>query len=544
MKNHLTLLLFLLFIGCTSQNSDEPSKETSTYGVVSAASPEASHAAAAIMEKGGNAIDAAIAASFTLGVTEPAMSGLGGGTQILLALPGAKPVAINGATISPALTPTDAVKEDLTYHRRSTIPSTVKVLGYVFEKYGSGNVSWEELLAPSIGYATNGFAIGAFRHKVYKQYQSSLQKSPHNTHYFLLPDGKIPAPGDTLKQPVLAQTLQRLAVAGADDFYSGEIAEEIARNMKEAGGWITLEDLNSFPDPEEMEPVHTTFRGFEVYSQPPPCGGWTVMLILNLLEQYPEDELQPDTQSRFENVLTALHLGHNDRKQNPVISEEDLNKRISKEYAKNLLRDYQTASNISQAEEPEGETTHFSVVDKDGMAVAVTASINAYFGAAAASPSLGFLYNTYMNDFEIGKPDHLFAIGPGKMNYSSMSPTIVQKGEESQLVIGSPGSARIISSVAQLVQLWVDTNLSIEQIVASPRVHSVNGKIYYEDFDTPIEWILPFRNKNFEVAFPSYSLMTNGLNAYFGGIHTVSLENGIWRGASDPRRDGETFTTN
>lgn len=543
----LTLFTIALMLICTCSSTLQ-SPEVSNPGVVSSASPEATQAGFEILQKGGNAIDAAVAISFALGVTEPAMSGLGGGTQIIFALPGEQPLSINGATISPSATPSDANKEDLTYHRRSTIPSTVKVLEYAWKKYGSGKLDWTILLAPAIKYAEDGFEVGPFRHQVYKKYERTLKRSPHHTHFFLLPDGHIPAPSDTIKQPILAATLRQLAQNGADDFYRGEIAKRIAADMDANNGWISLEDLESFPEPQELTPLHTTFRDYDVYSQPPPCGGWTALLALNILENFPPSVLQANSESRFKNVLTALHLAHKDRKEAPVtdlINYQDIiDKKISKQYAKELLENYRPPSDLVETTESEGETTHFSVVDSAGMAVAVTASINAYFGAAAASPELGFLYNTYMDDFELGKPGHPFAIGPGRMNYSSMSPSIVQKNGATQLVIGSPGSARIISAVAQLAQLWIDSGWSIKEVVAAPRLHSVNGKIYLEQTGIPSQWLYHFREQGFEVAFPTYDLMNGSLNAYFGGVHAIAFENNKWMGAFDPRRDGKTLPEN
>jgi gamma-glutamyltranspeptidase/glutathione hydrolase len=538
----LFLFLTLLLVSCTHKSVEK----ALDFGVISSASPEASMAGIEILRKGGNAIDAAVAISFVLGVTEPAMSGLGGGTQILFALPGEKPITINGATLSPTATPTDATKADLTYHRRSTIPSTVKVLAYAWKKYGSGKIAWAELLAPAIQYAEEGFEVGTFRHKVYKKYEKILKESPHQTHFFLMPDGNIPAPGDILKQPLLAKTLLLLAKNGGDDFYFGEIAKMIADDMIGNGGWITLQDLNQFPEPIELKSLHTSYRNYDIYSQPPPCGGWTVLLALNILENFPPEDLQFETQSRFEKILHALHLAHQDRKNTPVTDlvnyQSSVEKKLSKEYAKQLLEKYQAPATSAFDDEKGGETTHFSVVDKDGLTVAVTASINAYFGAAAASSELGFLYNTYMNDFTLGEPEHPFAIRPGLMNYSSMSPTIVQKDDESVLVIGSPGSARIISAVAQLTQLWIDQEMSIEEVVAAPRLHSVNDKIYFEKIDIPEKWRTHFRDQGFEIAFPAYDLTTGKLNAYFGGVHAVAKENGQWVGAADPRRDGKVIS--
>ena len=534
----IVLLMTVMSVSaCQTGNQETPGK-----AALSTATPEATEAGMAILSKGGNAVDAAVAVSFVLGVTEPAMSGLGGGTQILLAMPGQSPVAINGATLSPALTPIEAERKDLDYHRRSTIPSTVKVLQYVFKKYGSGNLGWEELLAPAIRFAEEGFPMGLFRHKVYQRYQKALSRSPHHTHLWLLPDGQIPAPGDVLQQPVLANTLRRLANHGGDDFYHGEIARQIAADMAANNGWITLADLEAFPDPVELPALYTSFRDFDVFSQPPPCGGWTVLLALNLLEIHPPTALRLGTESRHQKVLQALHLAHRDRREKPVTDlvnyEAAVSRKLDKAYARSLLAERQEPSTPSNVQETGGETTHFSIVDDSGLAIAVTASINAYFGAKAAAPELGFLYNTYMDDFVFGEPDHPFAIRGGLMNYSSMSPTIVQRDGKTVLVIGSPGSARIISAVSQLVQLWVDSDLGLEAVVALPRLHSVRQRIYLEDPGIPVAWLQHFRDLGFEIAFPGYDLELGGLNAYFGGVHAVALEELGWSGVADPRRDG------
>ena len=146
--------------------------------------------------------------------------------------------------------------------------------------------------------------------------------------------------------------------------------------------------------------------------------------------------------------------------------------------------------------------------------------------------------NKYVDfEFNVDK-SHPYAIGPWKMNYSSMSPTIVQEAKQTRLIIGSPGSARIISSVAQLIQLWADTEMELEEVVAYPRIHGINRKVYVEDLETSVEWLGVLRNKGYEISFPSYSLTKNHLNAYFGGVHAISLKRNKIEGSSDPRRDG------
>ncbi len=534
--------IFLAFLLCSCQSA-APSELSLKQGVVSSASPEASAAGMESLAKGGNAADAAVAVSFALGVTEPAMSGLGGGTQILLALPGQKPIAINGSTLAPANTPVDAQRKDLKYHRRSTIPSTVKTLDFLWRKYGSGRLSWPELLAPAIRYAEEGFAPALFRHMVYKKYASKLRGSPFNAHFFLLPDGRIPGPGDVLKQPVLANTLKSLAEKGANDFYQGEIAQTIASDMAANGGWISLEDLNNFPEPKELPALQIDYRGLDVYSQPPPCGGWAVLLILNLLKQNEADLLQYGRESRIQEVVKAIHLVQEERRANPIPDlfnyQAFVQEKLADNYAQTLWKQYKSPEKSkAETSDENGETTHFSIVDRSGMALAVTASINAYFGAAAAAPDLGFLYNTYMDDFVLGRPEHPFAIRPGAMAYSSMSPSIVQDQGETVLVVGSPGSARIISSVAQLTQLWIDSDLGVQKIVDLPRIHNVRERVYFEDPGVSPAQRAVFRDQGFLIAFPTYDLQIKERNAYFGGVHAIAREHGRWVGAADPRRDG------
>ncbi len=532
----LFLSLWLLF------RCGGASEENGAQGVVATASPEATEAGIEILNRGGNAADAAVAVAFALGVTEPAMSGLGGGVQILLAVPGSEdPVAINGTTFAPAVIPARISAADMQFHRRSTVPSAVRTLDYLWRTYGSGRLSWSDLLAPAIRYAEKGFIVGPFRHKVYRRYGRSLAESPFSGGLVLLPEGNIPAPGDTLRQPVLASTLRRLAEAGANDFYQGEIARTIAADMEKNGGWITLSDLEKVPEPQEYAPLHTTFRGFDIYAPPPPSGGWNTLLLLNILELIPAEELYFPSHARLGHLIKTVDIAQRNRRVDPGDFERSVNRKLDKEYARQLLENYEEPYlvPIDSSSASAGETTHFSVVDADGMALAVTASINGYFGAQAAAPQLGFLYNTYMDDFELEDPTHPYALRAGAMAFSSMSPTIVRRDGQTVLVIGSTGRERITSTVAQLTQMWIDGNDGIKSVLATPRIHVDDTGIYIEDHNIPNNWIQELRGLGYTITFPSYDLMQDGLNSYFGGVHAIALEEGQWVGAADPRRDGE-----
>lgn len=526
----LIVLMTIVLMACAAcQETDSP--VAGQRACVTAASPEAVQAGHEILMAGGNAADAAVAVAFALGVTEPAMSGLGGGMQILYAPAGATPVSINGTTWSPHMTSRNA-SDTLSYHRRSTVPGTVKALDLLHRQYGSG-MAWEALLAPAIKLADEGFVVGTFRHRVYKRTERILLNSPYLSGQLLRDDGTIPAAGDTLRQPVLARTMARLATAGGDDFYHGEIARTIADDMASRGGWIALADLQSFPEPTIRPALHVTHQGYDVYTAPPPAGGYVALLALNLIAADPAITSRATTLQ----LARVLNAAHGVRRGSPQIRYDSvmLTEALSAGFAETLIPHIYQERPAGHDASDGGETTHFSIVDLEGNAIAVTASINAYFGAAALAPDLGFLYNSYMDDFVFGDTAHVDAIAPNAAAYSSMSPTIVQQNGETRLVIGSPGSARIISSVAQLVHIWTYDRPPIDQLLRLPRVHAQADRVYLED----PQWDRrPFREAGLTVAHPTYDLIQNSLNAYFGGVHAIARTGNGWTGGADPRRDG------
>ncbi len=521
-------------------------------GVVASASPEATQAGVEILNAGGNAIDAAIAVGFALAVTEPAMSGLGAGIQMIIQAPGREPYVINGTSLAPAATPTAIGNPDsvLQGHRATTIPMTVATLDHALRTHGSGNISWARAMAPAIRQARDGFVVGEFRARVFARHQADLAASPTARALFLKPDGTAPTVGDTVRQPVLARTLARIAQDGAETFYRGSMALEIAGDMAANGGWITLEDLEAVRGPRELAAIQSSYRGFDIASLGSPAAGWVVLQALNVLEQSPADELAPGASVRPDRLVEALLIAHTSRRDNPIIELPNLRieagRRIAKSEARRLLEALRSRFGGGPARPAEpsdsaggGETTHYTVVDGAGMIVSVTTSINGYFGAQVATPTLGFLYNDYMREFELARPDHPFAIGPGRMPYSSMSASIVSRAGVPVLGLGSPGSARIISAVTQVIQLWVDGEGKIQEAVAMPRYHvQPPGSLYIED-PAAVTAAFALESKfGLRLRQPPSDLVTNGRNAYFGGVHAVALEDGRWVGAADPRRDG------
>jgi gamma-glutamyltranspeptidase/glutathione hydrolase len=516
-----------------------PGAETvrAAAGVVSAASPEAAAAGREVLERGGNAVDAAVAVAFSLGVTEPAMSGLGAGIQILLQAPGRDPLVINGTSLAPAKIPAGATARDLTAHRATTVPSSVRTLDHAWRRHGSGRLSWADLLAPAIRSAEEGFVLGPFRHKVLERTAAALRIHPSGAALMLNPDGSVPAAGSVWRQPVLARTLRRLALHGAADFYQGEIAREIAVDMAAHGGWITAEDLARLPEPREQPALRGSYRGWNVATLAPPASGWVVLQILNVLEHSDPAELAPGSPTRDDRLVEALAIGHTSNQRSPVHDMADpvaeSAGRISKETATELLTAARTRN--------PGETTHFSVVDRNGLAVAVTTSINNYYGARVASPSLGFLYNDYMLEFVLDDPAHPFALRGGAQPFSSMSALILSRDGVPHMAVGSPGSARIISAVSQVVQLWADGQSRISGAVAAPRWHLIPPDRLYSE-GQPTGWRERFAPQGWNFPEVPADLALNGLNAYFGGVHAVAWEDGRWAGAADPRRDGTVET--
>ena len=527
------LVLSLLLV-CQAAAAD--TAERRFAGVVSSASPEATAAGVDVLERGGNAIDAAVAVSLAIGVSEPAGSGIAGQTVFLVKPPTGDAFVINGTTWSPAVLPEGVTEDQLIYgHTAAAVPSTLRVLDLAHRKFGSGRISWPDLLGPAIEIAEQGFVVGRFRHFAFDHYGVELMKQPAAAGIFVKADGTAYQEGEVLRQPLLAKTLRRLAETGAMDFYTGDMAAEIVADMAANGGWITAADLRDFPEPAIVPALSGSYRGFEVNTLPPPFGGWVVLQILNLLELNDPQELAVDGDRRSLLLLDAMRIGHGSRRQDPVTDFTDyrdaVQHKTSKAGAAKLWSDYHR--------ERGGETTHFSVVDGDGMTVAVTQSIDSYFGAKVAHPELGFLYNNYMQGFQVSDPQAPYALEARQMPKSSMSGTILARDGRAQLVLGSPGSARIISAVAQVTSHWVDINAGIETAVGAYRVHVVpDDKAYVEGPQLTPDLLAGMAQRGFSLVRPTYGVSDSQLDPYFGGVHAVAPENGAWTGAADPRRDG------
>lgn len=539
----------LLLVAATAACSvpGHKSSAASGNGVVSSASPEATRAGLEVLARGGNAIDAAVAVAFDLGVTEPAGSGIGGQAFLLIQRPGEPAFVIHGSTVSPAATDPNATSAEVRGHRATTVPSMVKVMDLAWRRFGSGNVAWPDLLAPAIADAENGFVLGPFRRHSVAKSLTGLQRDPAVAAVFLAADGSVPNVGDRCTQPALGRTLRRLAEAGGDDFYRGEIAAAIAADMASNDGWITAADLAEFPEPKVGPALRGTYRGYDIFTLPPPAGGWVALFALNVLEHAPPSVLASGSADAQLWVAEALRAAHDRRLLSPIPDARDyaraVEQRLQKSVAAELVRELGMPQPPSPPQPPRGggETTHFCVVDKDGTVVAATLSVNAYFGARCMSPELGFLYNDYMREFEIGNPGHPFALRPNALPYSSMSATVVSKDDVPLFTAGSPGSKRIISAVVQVTSNWIDRGLDVGAAVAAPRMHVVpqDDELMFESRPRSRPLLFELARRGFTTAMPLTSLFAGDRDPYFGGVHALARDpDGQWRGAADPRRDG------
>ncbi len=510
------------------------SADSDFRGIVSSATPEATAAGVAILEARGNAIDAAVAVSLTLAVSEPAGSGIAGQTVMLVKRPGEGAFVVHGTTWSPRNIPADATDDQLRYGRTAaTVPSTLRVLDLAHRRFGSGKVSWPQLVEPAIGAAEEGVVIGPFRHRAFRFYGGELRRQASAASIFVTADGTDYQSGETLRQPLLAQTLRRVAEKGAMEFYEGDIAREIDEDMRANGGWIRYEDLARFPEPKIVPAISGSYRGYRVETLPPPFGGWVVLQILNLLETVEPASLDTDDSERRLRLLDALHIAHTERRADPITDYRDYDEAVERRTAK------ERAAALMIEHLGGGETTHFSVVDGDGVAVAVTQSIDSYFGARVVHPTLGFLYNNYMQGFQVDDPDAPYYLAAREMPLSSMSATIVSRDGEPRLVLGSPGSARIISAVAQVTSHWIDVGQGVEAAVAAWRVHALpGGRAYVEGPEVPADLLRGMAARDMTLVRPAYGVSDSHLDPYFGGVHALAVDDAGWTGAADPRRDG------
>ena len=525
----------------------------SANGMVVSASAIASKAGRDVLMAGGNAIDAAIATGFALAVTYPTAGNIGGGGFMVVRLPDGRATTIDFREMAPhAATPemftdTTGAYSAARHHRSHVavgVPGTVAGFALAHEKYGK--LPWKQLVAPATALATDGFDVpsglavslaGALtRMKAYPASIAAYSK-----------DGVPYAVGERLRQPDLALTLTRIRDEGRNGFYRGETARLIVEEMRRGGGLITEDDLARY-EAKERAAVHGTYRGYDITSMAPPSSGGVAMVeMLNILEGFDLAAAGHNSPRYVHLVTEAMRRAFLDRARylgDPDFSALPIEKLTSKPYAKTLREtiaiDRATLSAPAQIadgyESP--ETTHFSVVDANGMAVSVTYTLEAGYGLAAVVGGAGFLLNNQMGDFN-GKPgltDSTGLIGtlpnlaqPGKRMLSSMTPSIVSRGGRLVAVVGSPGGRTIINTVLQVVLNVIDFRMNIQDAVNAPRFHHqwLPNVLTYERNGLPPETVAALQLMGHDVRAGGQQ----------GTAHSIFVDtkSGQRIGAADPR---------
>ena len=505
----------------------------SSRGMVSTAHYLATEAGRKVLDEGGNAVDAAVAAAFALSVCEPQASGLGGQTLMLIHLAESnKTFALDGSSRAPSRATREAFAKGarLRGYRATTVPSTPAVLDYARREYGTRQL--DRLLEPSIELAEEGFPVGDLLHSLMTRELKHLRK--HSGGEVFLKGGRRPYPvGSTLRQPALGATLRRLASAGMDDLYTGEIGALMAEDFERNDGLIHRDDLARPPLPIVRRPVGTTFQGRRLRTFPPPGAGRVLVEMINVIEHLPIDKLDPETPEGALLLVEVMKKAAQDRHDRPFeanfYAQVTDRQMVDKEYAKLIAGQIQRRAR--RKIRTRGETTHLSVMDDQGNAVALTQSIERVFGSFCMTPELGFLYNNYMSAYEYTDIEHPYYIRPNTPPWGSVAPTILFKGRKPSLVIGSPGSERIVTAILQvLIRLGSHTPY---EAVAAPRLHcSLEGKVSLEAsrFRDDIPRELERRGYTVDARDP--------FSFYMGCVQMVLRDKRGYIGVADPRRDG------
>ncbi|HKC62342.1 MAG TPA: gamma-glutamyltransferase [Pyrinomonadaceae bacterium] len=539
------------------------------HGMVASTKQIASQAGLDILKRGGNAVDAAVATALALAVVHPVAGNLGGGGFMLIRLRDGRTTAIDYREVAPSAATRDMYLDaqgnlikgegsSTVGYRAAGVPGTVAGLEMALRKYGSGRFTWSQLVEPARQLAANGFTVSNVM-------AASLQREKkladyEDTRKIFLNNGKFYKEGDVLRQPELAATLARLQRFGPKEFYQGTTARLIVEDMKRHNGLITLEDLRSYT-PKERVPIRGTYRGYEIISMPPPSSGGIILIeMLNMLEGYDLHSLGWSSSDSLHILIEVMrrafadraeYLGDADFVHVPVAGLTD------KAYAARLrstinLKHASKSADVrpgKPAGEESSDTTHFTVIDRDGNAVANTYTLNDDYGSGVVARGTGMLLNDEMDDFtsKVGAPN-LYGliqsarnqIEPRKRPLSAMTPTFVLRKDGSLwFTVGSPGGPRIITAVLQVILNVIDYQMNIREGVDAPCIHHqwLPDEIRFEPYGLSADTVnaLTARGHKLELR-PEFKGYTR--RGYMGDVQSIMIEEGtgVLLGASDARR--------
>jgi gamma-glutamyltranspeptidase/glutathione hydrolase len=471
-------------------------------GMVVAQDRLSAQVGAAILARGGNAVDAAVATGFAMAVTYPRAGNIGGGGFMVIHNATTRDaITIDYRETAPAAASRDMFlgsdgKPDPAKSRNSPlgvgVPGTVAGLALAHEKYGSGKFMLSELIAPAIALARNGFAVADDTADSLPAAREMFARWPEAAKIFLKADGASRAPGETLIQSDLARTLEAISAQGPAGFYEGPVAAEMARAIRDAGGIMTSDDLKAYR-PVIRTPVRGTYRGFDIVSMPLPSSGGIVLVeMLNVLEGYRIKDMGVRSADTLHVMIEAMKRAYADRARylgDPESVDVPMQRLLSKDYAAQLRSSIDMAratpasgiADLSAVKREGQNTTHYSVVDRDGNAVSNTTTLNFSYGLGMVAGTTGVLLNNELDDFTaaVGASNAYGLVGyeanlpgPNKRPLSSMSPTIILKDGMPVLVTGSPGGSRIITAVLQVILNMIDHEMNVAEAVAAPRMHN------------------------------------------------------------------------
>lgn len=494
-------VLSVLLVSCQSQQAVRPEvgrvdTARATHGMVASATRQSSRVGRQVLERGGNAVDAAVATAFALAVTWPEAGNIGGGGFMMIApADGGRPVCIDYRETAPGAATETMYDKETTRHNylASGVPGTVAGLALAHEKYG--RLPWRDLVVPAIELARDGFVIDKWQAYSLNQVLDDVRQNPSPLTANLLaaygkPGGGPWRPGDRVRLPALAGTLHVIADNGADGFYRGAIADMLVKDMHRFGGIITREDLAGYKA-VIREPIHGTFNGFDVYAPPPPSsGGVTLILALNILEHLQLDPDERYSAANTHKIVEAMRRAFRDRA--AYLGDPDFVQIPPHLTEKSYAEERASTVDLKHASQSEAllggirftrtgtDTTHFSVIDDDGMAVSNTYTLEQSWGSRMVVTGAGFVLNNEMGDFNwvrggtndqgrVGTEPNL--IEPGKRMLSSQCPVILKRDGGVVLITGSPGGRTIINTVLNVVLNVTYFDMPLDKAVDAPRLH-------------------------------------------------------------------------
>ncbi|MCU0645186.1 MAG: gamma-glutamyltransferase [bacterium] len=546
------LSLFFLFVWRINLPAEEFNDNS---GMVVSAHPLASEVGNEILKSGGNAIDAAVASALAVGVVEPNGSGLGGGGAMLIYLSEPDSLTyINYYVSAPA-----SIAQDFNSRRESAsarsvlVPGTVAGLSYALEKYGT--ITWQELVNRVIQKVGDGFIVNElFYQAILESYDKLLQHPQTQAIYF---DNDLPPEiGTRLENPLLIQTLQKLADQGPEIFYRGEIADSIESIMIRENGTLRKSDLTAY-QVREMQPLKGIYRGYKIFSAPPAQSGITLIEALNIFELknlhgMGDYATNPKTFHFMAETFKRVYADRTEYLGDPNFVPVPVDILISKEFARSrfLTIDMEKVENVPpnqkpagdvtpfqkkpnpELDDPKGSTTHISVIDANGNAVSLTQTLNYFWGSGISV--CGFLLNNGMTSFS-GSNEAVNQVAPGKQPRTTIAPTMLFEDGKLFMVIGSPGAGRIISTLAEVIANVIDFEMDADSANNAPRFYS---RRWGEKL--PIENRFPddVRNKLESMGY-EFEIM-GAMDMFFGGVQLILIDHEAGKiiGSSDPRRSG------